>query len=367
MTKESTTHTDAQPLGGGDASVPDAARPTLAIGAAMPLNPVFLAPLSGITDVPFRRIARRLGAGLVVSEMVASGEFVKGLRESALRAMHDGEGLHVVQLAGRNPVWMKAAAERLVDLGADIIDINMGCPARKVVGGQSGSALMREPDLALSLVEATVEGAGAIPVTLKMRLGWDHETINSPELAVRAESAGVKMITVHGRTRMQFYEGSADWSAISAVKAAVSVPVVANGDLVELDQQAAMLSASGADAVMIGRGACGRPWLPGLMAGAVGCRELESIGFADLVVEHYEAMLEHYGAYTGVRHARKHLGWYLDRFALATGETLAADRAAIMATAEPPVAIGLIRQLFGTASIAAVEFDSPATCRREAA
>jgi tRNA-dihydrouridine synthase B len=339
----------------------------MAIGSAEPLNSVFLAPLSGITDVPFRRIVRRLGAGLVVSEMVASGEFVKGLRESALRAMHDGEGLHVVQLAGRNPVWMKAAAERLVDLGADIIDINMGCPARKVVGGQSGSALMREPDLALSLVEATVAGAGSVPVTLKMRLGWDHETINSPDLAVRAESAGVKMITVHGRTRMQFYEGRADWPAISAVKAVVKVPVVANGDLLEIEQRPLMLAASGADAVMIGRGACGRPWLPGLMAGAIGEAELARIGFADLVVEHYESMLEHYGPYTGVRHARKHLGWYLERFALAAGAALAADRAAMMATAEPAVAFALIRQIFGTASIAAIESRSPVACRREAA
>ena len=367
MTKESTVQASAQPLGASCAPLDSSNTSTLAIGSAVPLNPVFLAPLSGITDVPFRRIVRRLGAGLVVSEMVASGEFVKGLRESALRAMHDGEGLHVVQLAGRNPVWMKAAAERLVDLGADIIDINMGCPARKVVGGQSGSALMREPDLALSLVEATVAGAGTVPVTLKMRLGWDHETINSPELAVRAESAGVKMITVHGRTRMQFYEGKADWSAISAVKAAVKVPVVANGDLLEIDQRPAMLAASGADAVMIGRGACGRPWLPGLMAGSIGETELARIGFADLVVEHYEAMLEHYGAYTGVRHARKHLGWYLERFALAAGAPLAADRAAMMATAEPAVAIALIRQLFGTASIADVEFLTPVASRQEAA
>ena len=367
MTKESTATASAHPLGVKSAALDHSTNSKLAIGSAVPANSVFLAPLSGITDVPFRRLARRFGAGLVVSEMVASGEFVKGLRESALRAMRDGDGLHVVQLAGRNPVWMKAAAERLVDLGADIIDINMGCPARKVVGGQSGSALMREPDLALSLVDATLEGAGSVPVTLKMRLGWDHETINSPELAARAEAAGVRMITVHGRTRMQFYEGSADWSAIAAVKAAVSVPVVANGDLTEIDQRPAMLAASGADAVMIGRGACGRPWLPGLMAGAITAAELEAISLADVVVEHYEEMLEHYGPHTGVRHARKHVSWYLERFAAAVGTDLGADRATIMATSTPAVAIAALRQLLGAATVAQAEYDPPRACRREAA
>lgn len=337
------------------------------IGGLVPGNTVFLAPLSGITDVPFRRRARRFGAGLVVSEMVASGELVRGFRESLLRIMRDGDGVHVVQLAGRDPAWMQEAAERAADMGADIIDINMGCPAKKVVGGQSGSALMREPDLALRLVDATVAGAGAVPVTLKMRLGWDHQTINSPEIAARAEAAGVKMITVHGRTRQQLYTGTADWHAIAAVKAAVKVPVVANGDLVEAGQRAAMLAASGADAVMIGRGTYGRPWFPGLLAGAIGMDDLAALSFVDFVVDHYEDMLAHYGNDMGLRHSRKHLSWYLEGFAAASGADLSTDRAAIMVTPSPAVAIERLRHVLGDVSIAEIERGTDATRRREAA
>ncbi|WP_224007120.1 tRNA dihydrouridine synthase DusB [Aureimonas sp. SA4125] len=337
------------------------------IGGLRPGNTVFLAPLSGITDVPFRRRARRFGAGLVVSEMVASGELVRGFRESMLRAMRDGDGVHVVQLAGRDPAWMREAAERAADLGADIIDINMGCPAKKVVGGQSGSALMREPDLALRLVDATVAGAGAVPVTLKMRLGWDHQTINSPEIAARAEAAGVRMITVHGRTRQQLYTGSADWRAIAAVKAAVTVPVVANGDLVASGQRSAMLAASGADAVMIGRGTYGRPWFPGLLAGAITLDDLDALSFADFVIDHYEDMLLHYGSDTGLRHSRKHLGWYLDGFAAASGAEITADRAAILVARSSAVAIERLRHVFGDTSIAEIERGTDATRRREAA
>lgn len=337
------------------------------IGSVRLSNSVFLAPLSGISDVPFRRIARRFGAGLVVSEMMANREFVAGSDESALRAMRDGEETHVVQLAGRDPLWMKAAAEHLAGLGADVIDINMGCPARKVVGGSSGSALMREPDLALRLVEATVKGAGDVPVTLKMRLGWDGSSINAPDLARLAEGAGVRMITVHGRTRQQFYEGKADWAAIAAVKAAVGVPVVANGDLTEPGQEAAMRAASGADAVMIGRGACGRPWLPGLLAGEVGLDRLSRLSFADLVVDHYEDMLAHYGRESGLRQARKHLGWYLQRLAAATGAAVDADRAAILSTSTPAAAIGAVRRLAAGVSVADVEGDAGCGIRREAA
>ncbi len=327
----------------------------LQIGEVTLPNRVFLAPLSGISDVPFRRLARRFGAGMVVSEMVASAEFVREHPESLLRATRDGEGTHVVQLAGRDPAWMRAAAERLAVSGADIIDINMGCPAKKVVGGLSGSALMREPDLALRIVEATVAGAGAVPVTLKMRLGWDERSINAPAIARRAETAGVRMITVHGRTRSQFYDGRADWRAIAAVKAAVCVPVVANGDLVDLDQLRPMLTASRADAVMIGRGAQGRPWLPGLAAGSISSSELEDVSFADLVREHYDAILGHYGTTVGLRAARKHLGWYLDGFARVAGRGSAADRAAIMRSVEPSAVVGMLRDLLGGTTIAEVE------------
>lgn len=279
---------------------------------------IVLAPLSGISDVPFRRLARRFGASLVFSEMVASGELVKGSCESLRRAMADGDGLHAVQLAGREPQMMGEAAHRVAELGADIIDINFGCPAKKVVGGLSGSALMREPELALRIVEATVSGAGRVPVTLKMRLGWDRGSMNAADIAVRAEATGVQMITVHGRTRDQFYEGSADWAAIAAVKAAVAVPVLANGDLVDASQEQTMRDESSADGLMIGRGACGRPWFPGLLAGAVDHAVLSRMPLSDLVCEHLDLMLRHYGTHSGLRQARKHLGWYLDRAASAS-------------------------------------------------
>ncbi|MEX6507806.1 tRNA dihydrouridine synthase DusB [Jiella sp. M17.18] len=318
-------------------------------------NRVLLAPLSGISDVPFRRLARRFGAGLVVSEMIASGEFVKGDAEALKRAMRDGDGPHAVQLAGRDPAWMRAAAERLAAEGADLIDINFGCPAKKVVGGLSGSALMREPDLALRLVEATLAGAGNVPVSVKMRLGWDRQSLNAPQIARRAEEAGVAMITVHGRTRADFYEGTADWKAIAAVKAVVSVPLIANGDLVRPEQLPRMLRESAADAVMIGRGSQGRPWLPGLVAGAVQEADLRSMSLADLVTEHYEAMLSHYGVQTGLRHARKHLGWYLDRFAAAVGPVPGEERAAVMTGRSPDAVIALLRSLFGNARLSDVE------------
>lgn len=292
----------------------EARRGPLRVGPHVLPHDVLLAPLSGISDVPFRRLARRFGAALVFSEMVASGELLRMSRESFRRAMADGEGLHAVQLAGRDPAAMGEAARMLRGRGVDIIDINFGCPAKKVVGGLSGSALMREPDLALRIVEATVAGAGTIPVTLKMRLGWDRSTINAPEIAARAEAAGVSMITVHGRTRDQFYEGSADWRAIASVKAAVGVPLVANGDVVDDASAHAIRALSGADGVMVGRGACGRPWFPGALAGAIGADELARIDLGDLVQDHFQMMLEHYGPGPGLRHARKHLNWYCEPF-----------------------------------------------------
>lgn len=288
---------------------------TLTIGRYQLANPAVLAPMSGVTDLPFRRLAARYGAGMVVSEMVASESFVKGDAETQMRAEAQKKGLHVVQLAGREAHWMGEAAKVIAGLGADVIDINMGCPAKKVTSGYSGSALMRDLDHALTLVDATV-AAVDVPVTLKMRLGWDDKNLNAPELARRAEAAGVQLITVHGRTRCQFYKGKADWRAIAAVKEAISVPLIANGDCKSSEDALRMLELSGADGVMIGRGAYGRPWLPGhigyFLASGEQLNAPTGTELAELVAEHYEAILSHYGERQGVRIARKHLGWYLD-------------------------------------------------------
>ncbi len=285
----------------------------LTIGPVTVPNRVFLAPMSGVSDRPFRALAAEFGAGLVVSEMVASEQLATGDPEASMRAERAGEGPHVIQLAGREAHWMAEGARAATDAGADIIDINMGCPARKVTSGYSGSALMRDLDHALTLIEATV-GATPLPVTLKMRLGWDHNSLNAPELARRAERAGVRMITVHGRTRCQFYGGRADWAAIRAVKQAVSIPVIANGDALGLDDVRPMLDRSGADGIMIGRGAYGRPWLPGAIARHAATGTLpEEPPVAEVAMRHYAALLDHYGTFLGARCARKHLGWYMDQ------------------------------------------------------
>ena len=234
----------------------------LAIGSKTIQNRVFLAPMSGITDEPFRKRAHAHGAGLVVAEMVASGELAKGRRDSGLRIRRSGLPVHMVQLAGREPGLMAEAAKIAEGEGADIIDINMGCPAKKVTGGYAGSALMRDLDHALSLIEATI-GAVSVPVTVKMRLGWDETALNAPVLARRAEQAGVSMVTIHGRTRCQFYQGRADWRAIRRVKEAVSIPVVANGDVTSAADAAAILEQSGADAVMVGGAPKVAPTIPG--------------------------------------------------------------------------------------------------------
>jgi len=299
----------------------------LSIGSVMVPNAVFLAPMSGITDLPFREIARRFGAGLVVSEMVASKAFAVGKEEMRLRAEGQGMDIHAVQLAGNRADWMAEAAKISEGAGASLIDINMGCPAKKVISGYSGSALMRDLDQALSLIDAVVE-AVAVPVTVKMRLGWDENTINAPHIARRAEEAGIQLVTIHGRTRMQFYEGRADWDAIRAVSDVVSIPLVANGDVETIEDAEEILRRSGADAVMIGRGCQGRPWHAGVLAGH---REPGREEIVEIALEHYRMMLEFYGEAVGIRHARKHLAWYLDRYAPAT---TGADKAKIMTSKE---------------------------------
>ncbi|WP_082511830.1 tRNA dihydrouridine synthase DusB [Devosia sp. Leaf420] len=319
---------------------------TLSIGGHSLRNRALLAPMAGITDRPFREIAERYDAGMVVSEMIASAALGTGHADMVRKLRKAGGLPHMVQLAGCEPTWMAEGARIAADAGADIIDINFGCPAKRVTSGYAGSALMRVPDQALAIVEAVV-GATSSPVTVKMRLGWDDESLNAPQIARMAVDAGAQMITVHGRTRQQFYKGTARWELVRSVVEAVSVPVVVNGDILDEAGARTALEQSGAAAVMLGRGAQGQPWRVGQIGAALAGEPVGEAPTGDaliaLIQEHYQEMLIEYGTEVGLRAARKHLDWYAEAANLNLDKP---TRKALLDNDQPAEVIKLIGRVF---------------------